>query len=92
MPKKPSYKELEQKVKELDKKEVMLKRTEDALRESEEKYRTLFEGANDAIFIADTKTNIILDVNRQAEQLIGRPRHEIIGMHQSQLHPSSHAE
>lgn len=69
-----------------------MKSAEKALRESEEKYRSLFENANEAIFIADTKTNIILDVNRQAEELIGRPRGEIIGMHQSKLHPSHQAE
>ena len=68
------------------------KRAEKALRESEEKYRTLFENANEAIFIADTRTNTILDVNRQAEELIGRPREEIIGMHQSKLHPPRHAD
>lgn len=58
-----------------------------ALQESEEKYKALFENAHDAIFIADTKTYRILDANRQAEQLMGRPRKEIIGMHQSELHP-----
>jgi len=68
------------------------KQAEVALRESEEKYRALFENANDAIFIADTDTHIILDANRQAEQLIGRPREEIIGMHQSELHPPHDAE
>ena len=68
------------------------KRAEERLRESEEKYRTLFEDANDAIFIANTKTDVILDANRQAEKLIGRPRQEIIGMHQSDLHPPQHAE
>jgi two-component system, sporulation sensor kinase E len=68
------------------------KRAEQELRESEEKYRRLFERANDAIFIADTKTHIIMDANRQAERLIGRPREEIIGMHQSELHPPYHVE
>jgi len=68
------------------------KREQEALRESEEKYRTLFENANDAIFIADTKTNIILDANRKAEQLIGRPREEIIGMNRSKLQPPHQAE
>ena len=69
-----------------------IKRIEKALRESEETYRTLFENANDAIFIADPDTHIILDANREAEQLIGRPREEIIGMHQSELHPPHDAE
>jgi len=92
MAKKPTYEELEQSVKELEKEVVERKWAEEALRESEEKYRTLFENASDAIFIADTETHIILDANRQAEQLIGRPREEIIGMHQSKLHPPQHTE
>jgi PAS domain S-box-containing protein len=68
------------------------KRTCKKLHESEEKYRNLFENANDAILIADTKTGIILDANKQAEQLIGRPRQEIIGMHQSGIHPEQCVE
>ena len=63
-----------------------------ALRESEEKYHTLFENATDAIFIADVKTGDLLDANNEAEQLIGRSREEIIGMHQSQLHPANKVE
>jgi PAS domain S-box-containing protein len=68
------------------------KQAEERLRESEQKYRSLFENANDAIFIADTKTGIILDANKQAEKLTGRPKDEIIGIHQSKLHPSHLAQ
>ncbi|MDY7033795.1 MAG: PAS domain S-box protein [Thermodesulfobacteriota bacterium] len=68
------------------------KQAEEALRESEEKYRLLFENAYDAIFIADTKTHIVIDANRQTEILIGRPRKEIIGMHQSKLYPPEYEE
>ncbi|MFB0533130.1 MAG: PAS domain S-box protein, partial [Desulfatiglandales bacterium] len=68
------------------------KKMEKALRESEEKYRGLFENASDAIFIADTKTDRILDANRKAERLLGRTRDKIIGMHQSELHIPRHAE
>jgi PAS domain S-box-containing protein len=92
MDRKPTYEELKQRVKELEKEVSKRKLAEEALRESEEKYRTLFENASDAIFIADTENHIILDANRQAEQLIGRPREEIIGMHQAQLHPPDQAE
>ncbi len=58
-----------------------------ALAESEEKYRRLVETANDAIFLADAETGTILDANRAAEQLLGASRDEIVGMHQSGLHP-----
>ena len=68
------------------------KRAEEALQESEEKYRALFENANDAIFIADVETGVLLDANRETERLIGRSRMEIIGMHQSQLHPADKVE
>jgi PAS domain S-box-containing protein len=62
------------------------------LKESEEKYRGLFENSGDAVFIVDIETGIILDANRQAERLTGRIRQELIGLHQSHLHPAEDAE
>jgi PAS domain S-box-containing protein len=59
----------------------------EALRASEEKYRTLVEAASDAIFIADAESGIILEVNSKAEALTGRPREELVGLHQGELHP-----
>ncbi len=50
--------------------------------------RILFDGSPDAIFLADTETGIIIDANPAAERLTGRPRNELIGLHQSQLHPA----
>ncbi len=63
-----------------------------ALAESEKKYRKLVETANDAIFLADAETGTILDANRAAERLLGRTRDEIIGTHQSSLHPPGERE
>ncbi len=63
------------------------KEAEKALQESRNKYQTLFELANDAIFVACTQTGTLLDANQKAEQLTGRSREQIIGMHQSDLHP-----
>jgi len=57
------------------------------IKESEEKYHKLVETANDAIFIADAETGVIIDANKKAEELVGRPVEEIIGMHQTELHP-----
>jgi PAS domain S-box-containing protein len=68
------------------------KQAEEELRESEEKYHTLMETANDVIFIADAETGIITDANKKAEELVGIPVEEIIGLHQSQLHPKENEE
>jgi PAS domain S-box-containing protein len=65
------------------------KETERHLKDSEAKYRKLIETANDAIFLADVETGIILDVNKKAEKLMGISAKELIGTHQSRLHPSA---
>lgn len=67
------------------------KRAEEAILESEQKYRSLFETASDAIFVADAETGILIDVNAQGEKLIGKGREEIIGEHQTTLHPPEEA-
>ncbi len=67
-------------------------KTEKALKESELKFRTIFENTGGAVFIADVKTGAILECNQSAERLLGRPRTEIIGMHQSKLHPRGKAQ
>ncbi|MFH2058227.1 MAG: PAS domain S-box protein [Pseudomonadota bacterium] len=67
-------------------------RTQAKLMLSETKYRKLMESSSDAIFLADTKTGRILEANRSAENLLGRPMSEIIGMHQTELHPMEDRE
>jgi PAS domain S-box-containing protein len=67
-------------------------RNEMSLRESEEKYRTLIETDNDAVFIIDADTGIVLDANRKADDLLGLPHEKIIGMHQMSIHPEEDAE
>ncbi len=54
-----------------------------------ERYKKLFEEAADAIFLADAETGILLDCNLAACKLIEREKDEIIGKHQSFLHPQS---
>ena len=58
-----------------------------ALRESEERYRILYESAQDAIFLADADTGMMIDCNPKAEKLIGYSREEIKNLHQTDLHP-----
>jgi len=60
---------------------------EQLLRESEGRYRKLFEGALDAIFVADAETGILIDCNPAATRLIGWEKSELVGKHQRSLHP-----
>ncbi|MBF0626651.1 MAG: PAS domain S-box protein [Magnetococcales bacterium] len=64
----------------------------EALVRSERRYRLLIESANDAILIADVDSGIIRDANLMAGELLGRPINEVIGMHQSALHPAAENE
>lgn len=71
---------------------TLRKRLEFQIKESEEKYRKLFEDANDAIFMIDAQTEKILDANKQAEKLLEMPKKELIGIDQTELFPPEEAE
>ena len=62
------------------------------LKESEEKFRLTFENASDAIIWADTVKGNIINCNRAAELLLEREKEEIIGMHQTEIHPPAKSE
>lgn len=68
------------------------KQAEEALQASEARFRMLMDSANDAIFIADAETGMLLDANRKAQELLGHSLEEIRRMHQSELHPSGKRE
>ena len=53
-------------------------RAEIALREAGERYRDLFENANDAIFLLDERRRYV-DVNRRAVEIFGYTREEFLG-------------
>jgi PAS domain S-box-containing protein len=69
---------------ELEDKIVEQKQTEEALRQSEDKYRTLIESANDAIFILDMDGKF-LEVNRATYERLGYTKEEILSMSISEL-------
>ena len=66
-------------------------RTQELLQASEEKFRQLFENSLDAIIWANPDTGIIINCNKQAEVLFEKDKENIIGKHQSSLHPSEKA-
>ena len=75
MTQKPTYKQLEQRLKKLEKKLINCSRIEKSLRESEEKYRTLIEMADDAMIIAKGNYR---DYNKASLDLFGLSSQEQI--------------
>lgn len=63
------------------------KQAEQALKESEKKYKALFSTSPDAILLANRRTGIIEAANETAEALFETQLSNIIGKHQSELHP-----
>lgn len=83
---KPTYEELEQRVKELEKEALEHKRMEEVLRESEEKYSKLVENSLTGIYI-DQDEKIVFANNRLAD-IYRYPREELIGIESWRLvHP-----
>ena len=61
------------------------KKAEHLLRDSEEKFRVLFENANDSIFLSDPGTGHIIDANENAMRNLGFVRSEILSMNVSEV-------
>ncbi len=49
------------------------------IRQSEEQYRLLLNTAGDALIVVDRETGTMIEVNQQAEQIIGKPARLLIG-------------
>jgi PAS domain S-box-containing protein len=68
------------------------KQREHELERAKERYRTLLDAAPDAIFVADAESGEIQQTNKAASELLDRSREEIVGMHQTDLHPPERVE
>ena len=65
-----------------------MRRSAAALRLAQRRRESIFHGSRDAILLADPASGRIVEVNRAAESLFGQPAAELVGVHQSMLHPS----
>ena len=81
---KPTYEELQQRVKELENQIVEGKLVGEAQRESEERFRAIFETAKDSIFIKDRHLRYTL-VNPTMEHLFGVPASQLLGKSDEEL-------
>ena len=78
MSQKPTYEELEQRIKELEKEAVDRKKIEEALKESEKRYRSLVENIDFGVTMMDSDHNIVMTNVSQA-RMFNKPVHEFIG-------------
>jgi PAS domain S-box-containing protein len=77
---KPSYEELQQKVKALEKQVIEVKECEAALRGSEQNYRDLYENAPIAYFSINRNDGSILRFNSEAARLLGYKKETLAQM------------
>ncbi|MCP4577832.1 MAG: PAS domain S-box protein, partial [Deltaproteobacteria bacterium] len=85
MANKPTYEELEQRVKELENGTLAPKRSEEAIQLSAERFHRLFEQASDAFFIHDFNNGKIVDANESACKHLGYTRDELLELDVSDI-------
>ncbi len=78
MGKKPSYEELENRLKRQAEQITSLQKTIETLRESEEKFKTMIENASDHIAYVGLDDRII-EVNHKFEDIFGHRREDVLG-------------
>ena len=79
MSKKPTYEELEERVRVLERSAAQRRRVEEALRESELRLKTVLDTIQAGILVIDPSTHAIVGVNAAAGKMIGAPREHILG-------------
>jgi PAS domain S-box-containing protein len=79
MAEKPTYKELEQRIKELEKEFSRRMRTKETLRQSEETARALLNATFDSAILIDTE-GAIISINEIAVQRLGKIKNKVVRM------------
>jgi PAS domain S-box-containing protein len=75
---KPTYEELEQRVKRLKRKTDERKRMEEALRESEHRLNTVLDTIQAGVVVINPETRIIVGVNAAAAKIVGASEQKIL--------------
>ncbi len=83
MTKKPTYEELEQRVKELEKEAVERRHAEEEIRI----YRSMVESAHDAIFFKDLKSRYVI-TNAKTLEAFGLSKEKVIGRNDYEIMPN----
>ena len=65
----------------------LMQLVERQLEDTQRRFTVLFHHMNDAAVLADVETGVILEANQPAERLWGRSIAELVGSHQTALHP-----
>ena len=79
MSRKPTYEELEERVRVLERSAAERRRVEEALRESELRLKTVLDTIQAGILVIDPSSHTIVGVNAAAGKMIGAPREHILG-------------
>jgi PAS domain S-box-containing protein len=85
MSEKPTYDELEQRVRELETSDFKLKQTEELLRESEKRFSGLFKYNSASMLLFDQETGTIIDANEAAARFYGWSIEELKQMQIQQI-------
>ena len=86
MAEKPTYEELEQRLKELEKELGRRMRTKEALRQSEETARALLNATSDSAILIDTQGTIIA-INEVAVHRLGKIKNKVVRMNLFDMFP-----
>ncbi|MEA3437948.1 MAG: PAS domain S-box protein [Thermodesulfobacteriota bacterium] len=91
MAEKPTYEELEQRVKELEEENTEFKRVDVALQDSTEKHRSILENVEDGYFEVDIAGNFTF-FNDSAAKSLGYSQDELMGMNSRQYTDEENAK